>query len=421
MTRAATWTYQLFMTGLVALGLAEAVFTLVDTERATETVRLAAAQAAAGTSVVSANPFSSVLLKVGAVEVIFAAALVFVLAWRAPRRPEARALAIFLSYWLVPVGLMIMGGFPVAITFAGVTALEWVRTAALLRFAALFPRPLAVADLAEARRRVRGGRIRGALRTMWHAAGTPLRWPVTLALRWAGRPVPADFRLHDVPAALCLRPGVVWGIAAIGTAAMFAVRMTGHAVLAAILWLLMLAVSAQGLMFLFTNYRVAGAAERRRLLWVVQGFYAAAWIVALTFAAFIAIIVRWDVATPAAAAGAFPSLAFTVVFVGAILVLFVMLASLGVAIFYTGALDPALILRQTTAYGILTFAAGIGFAVIEQVAASTVQRWLHLSSGFSAGVAGVVVALGVGPLRERISRFVAKRGGKPAAGVETTV
>jgi class 3 adenylate cyclase len=265
--------------------------------------------------------------------------------WRAWDRPSARVLALFLAFagvgWPAGVGL----------TPDVITALEALAVpsamAALLRFSVVFPQPL------EAR-----------------TGGWPPSW-----LRGVFEPLP-------------LTAGAV-GLT------LFSALLLPLGLVALQLFMVLLLVVGAGLaMFnLRASYGRAATAERRRLLWLVTGFYAFFWVLLLAFPAGLVIYMLGSLF--AQLPGAFVDITFqSLVNVGVLL----LPAFIGVGIFYSGALDPRLAIRAASIYGALGLILLSLFVAVENVASSQLMSMLHLPDNLGGWVAGTAVAGGCGPL-----------------------
>jgi hypothetical protein len=307
--------------------------------------------------------------------------LALTLAWRAAHRPEARVLAVFLSCLFVPGAALSAAGLTVNGQLLLHAVGSWVAVACFLRFASLFPGPVTEATLQEAARgraEQRGkkpasvGRIRRAL----------------------------------------LRPGLVWGSAAAGAAVMVAARMAGSMAVEVAISIGLLCGVVTGVGYLRSSYQVSNPAGRRRILWVVQGFYGALWMLGLGMLASVAISAKAGFAQGAAGVTTdlvVPYAAMAVQILGSIAAMGVIVAGLGVALLYDGALDPALALKRTTVYGIFAVAGALLFGVVENVASSFLADVLQLSEGLGAAVAGAAVALAFRPLTQWITGVVERR------------
>jgi hypothetical protein len=362
--------FQLVLTAVILLGLAQSVLFVVRPQLAVETTRrLIEASAGGGVRVGGAGQ-GAVPLVARSVLSALGGLIALLLLWRIPHRRDARMLALLLACGSAPVGLAAYLGAPVRVCVLLPRVIGWLRAAAFVRFAALFPHPLTPERLAAARR---------------------------------SRPLA---RLRQALAARLLRPGVVWTVAALGAAVTVAEGLAGVSTVVALLWVVLY---LQGVGFLLAGYRTAERADRRQIMWVLQGFNGAVWIVLLSAGAMMVIMVQAMRRAQHLADFVLPLSAISTFMTGIVVGGGVILLSLALAIFYEGALDPSLVIRKTTVYGALTLCAAFLFAVLEQFASTFIQDWLHLSSNITSGVAGALVGMSLGPLRDRIARAVERR------------
>jgi hypothetical protein len=149
---------------------------------------------------------------------------------------------------------------------------------------------------------------------------------------------------------------------------------------------------------LILNYRAAAVHERSRALWVVAGFTVALVIVLVTagFAVF----------------GLLPdspqAIAFLLIVLPSLAPLALVL-SLMVAVFYTGAFDPRLVIRRTTAWGACGLLLTGLFALVENVISATISRWLHLPENVGTMVASMAVALAFVSLQKYVFPRLSRR------------
>lgn len=297
--------------------------------------------------------------------------LVAALLWRAAHRPEARVLAVFLSLLMMPGMLLEVVGVPRQTYLYVASGLAFLNAAAFVRFAALFPRPLAPAELAARRAWVRGLQA-AALRPgpVWAAAG--VLGALTMGLSFAAGPAGGSLGLLTVVPLLV------------------------------------------GVALLRRSYRIAGAEERRKLLWVVQGFYTGAWVLALGFIAMMVVSAGAGFASAANGGGSVSTAGLLVFTLGVELAILIVLCSLAFALFYHGAIEPGLVIQKTTIYGILTVGGAATFGLVENLASDVVLEALSLPQSWGGPIAGAVVAGAVTLLRQRVGGWVNRRF--PAAG-----
>lgn len=312
------------------------------------------------------------------VEALLAAAIVLALVWRASERADARALAWFLAFltnFSSAESVQELGLLPpteAARIAVGVfdSAIWWLALAAFLRFSVIFPRPLAVADF-----------------------------------RMAGL---APWRRH------LLNPRVVWGGAALLAPLSFGIgRFVGGELwsgpllavqLAAFLLFLALVFGflwgiEQGVRHLRIGYRIVGAADRRRILWVVLGFSLAMWAIFIGLAGLVPVALA---AVAASDGWVLPVLPFLVIVVAPL----VIVVFLAVAIFYDGAIDPALVIRRTALYGAFGVVLTFLYAGVENVVSSALAERLGLPERSASWIAAGAVALVFGFARHGIARFL---------------
>lgn len=345
-----------------------------------------------------AGPHGWIVVAVFAVSAITALAacgLALLLLWRVPNRPDARALTLFLAFLAIFWGSVFRflhvewaaDGLSISLSYGGGwvsdTALAsfLLALAAFLRFSALFPRPL----------------TRDRLR--------PSRAP----------------RLLRVTRLATLRPGAAWG----GAAALLLVLnflpdltawATGSPASAAAAFLaimLLLTVFAGiamvlGARNLLDSYRSATPGERKRILWLVSGFSAAAWML-IGAAALMTVAVTLDVAgTPAV----------VVVALALVLAPLTVVFSAATGILYSGALEPGLALRRSTLYGLLGVIGLVAYTAVETALSELVERWVPLPGFIGPVAAGVLVALVLIPLRKIVARRLPGPGEPPAPATE---
>jgi hypothetical protein len=333
-----------------------------------------------------------------------ACALAAFLAWRVPDRPDARALTFFLCFLALYWGslfrfIQVEGAnreFTIELSYGG----GWVSqvaiasflfaVAAFLRFSALFPEPL-TPDRLPPSRTPRG------LRRLREAFLRPVPvWSFPIALL-------AVQRFGTQLASLILIDKEA--VAASGQAPRsFIVTLIGIACIQVVACLCALLLGARNLR---DSYRRVSAADRKRMMWVVGGFSASTWMV---FGALglVALIVATDISADALGA----AIPLALVFAPAILV-----ASAAIGILYAGAIDPALVLRRSTVYGIVGALGLVMFAAIENVLSELVEQRLHMPGFVGAILAGGLVTIGLIPVRSGIASMIKRRSGSPSGSI----
>jgi class 3 adenylate cyclase len=157
---------------------------------------------------------------------------------------------------------------------------------------------------------------------------------------------------------------------------------------------------------LITSFSRGSEQQRRRVLWLVEGAVGA--FVLIQVPIWMSMVAMLVTLTSDA-----PPPTMMLVPIGFAAGAFVMIGSVGIAAFAEGAVDPALAIRKTTAYGALGILFTTCFVAIEQLVSSLTVWSLHLSNQSAAIVAGTVAAIALGPLRSRIekrtNRFIDRR------------
>lgn len=320
-----------------------------------------------------------------------AAALSLALAWRSWNREDARSLATFLAmaaFVLAADGLWNLLSMTAVPEWAASTAELSIPLcalggmAAMLRFSCTFPRALAPAELAPANG---GSRARRLLAAAQRASADAAA--VRRACAWAAGLLVLAPHAVSLAAAARGRPLPLLGTVKYVLLAMVVGSM---------------AVSAANLR---AGYRVADAEGRRRVFWVLEGFLLATAVAVVASA----LKLLQDVTGYTPPLRFWYGLAMMAAFTA-------LLACLAVAMFYAGALDPALAIRRTAVAGLVGLAMVVLFATLEQA----LQGWLGAELGLSdrsGGVAtGVMVGLAFEPVRARTAAWV-ERVLAPAASV----
>lgn len=309
------------------------------------------------------------------VAMLAAALLAGMLAWKTPARADARALALFLVFIFLPDDILRtpLEVFGISLDDRTVASLGWIPVwlalAAFLRFSALFPERSIVRE----------------------THPTSVRHPAPHRGRRAMLRARSGL----------LRPGVVWPTAAILSLITIGLTVIGGAIVAQwimIFWLAVLAAIVSGVLQLLQTYRSSTPVERAQILWVVFGFYAAAWAAVLIYI----LVPFYERYAPPSALGGLGWLAIGQLLLPLPLILIVV--SLYVGVFHGGALDPERAIRKTTTYGLVVFVEILLFTAVEEVTASAlVERVVGpTSSRASAYIGGGAIALAFRPLKHWI-------------------
>lgn len=385
--------FQVALTALCAASIVQSLIGVVWPQviSAHRLLMTAAISASSGVNLGEANVPAVELYVEGAV-CLAAVGLALALVWRAGARAETRSLALLLATAFFPAYMVAQAGVPYSTVVVIQSAMHWVYIGAFLRFAALFPQPLTLADLEAA------GRARAERKGR------------------APKPVSRGRRL-------LLSPAAVWGGALVAGAVSGISSAAGQPVWHVVLAPLLIWSLYRGLGLLRAGYAVADAVGQRRILWVVQGLYSMVWLGVVMIGAIGYGMVE---GARAAAAGLSPAEiqvpheVMTAANVSQSLSVLVMVVCLAFAIFFQGALDPRLALKRTTVYAMMAVSGALLFAVVENLASSVIADVLHLSEGFGAAIAGGVVALGFNPVRDWLTRRVENRLGGVLQNAETS-
>jgi hypothetical protein len=348
----------------------------------------------------------SIRIFVGSIVVTVLAALAgsvlaLTLVTRSWQRPGVRSLALFLAAVSTLWGSILRlieittTGSDIQIQLQASNRIELfvlatsviVASASFLRFSALFPSPIDAAALPPARRFRLLRRARVALLRsgpVWVTSGIALcvmlgYGPVAqrvLALVITGAP-PTESILADNAT---VRRAWIVGLVVVTVATMLVMPVTAMIV---------------GMRNLLAGYGVSDTEERRRLLWLVAGTSIAGWMIlvpllGIPIMALTSLSIDW-----------LSYLAGLLwVFAPAVLV-----CAVAAAIFYSGAVDPALVLKRSTIYGILGAAAFVVFTALESVLSNVFEATLGLPGLAGSITAGCVAAGLMVPVRNRLAKL----------------
>lgn len=294
--------------------------------------------------------------------------IAMLIAWRAGNHPPNIAIALSLTF--------IYGSVVVAFLFDRLQVLPLIRqivqlllffvaSALYIRSSQLFPRKLTAADI----------------------ASSPTIWGKSPRLRQA--------------AAFLLRPAAAWIISATASAVI---------VLAAdirVFFPLWMAIAAIGILYFYITLRGSDAEARRKVLWFFEAALAAAIITMFAGAINLALP---QSATPGARA--------VIQQIFSIANGLVMVTCFAAAVFYAGAISPALIVRKTLVYGATVALLLFVFAVVEIYVAHSIIHALHVNDSFASAVLGAVFGLAFHPLKHRIELFMKRFAPKDEGGIE---
>lgn len=323
-------------------------------------------------------PLANLLYVVITASIVAAASAVTVaLLIRCAAAPEGRALAMMLAAltfaagaaeplymmrqaWNLPWLLDSLLDFTAPLAFV-------VALGSVLRFTTLFPQPLTAAQL-------RSERVLPRLRVLLLDGRRLWSWLFGIALV-------AEAGVLSAPALRRLAGGSGPGF-----------PLHKLALIGLILLGLTICVAN-----LRTGYRLSGEVGRRRIYWVLEGLLAGTVVLALASALKILqmagmIEIASRIWYPLAALG---SVLLIILFVA-------------VAMFYAGALDPALAIRRTAATGLVGLAMVFIFAITQQLVQELLVAWLGMSDRAGGMATGGVVALSFEPVQRRLNGLVAR-------------
>jgi len=202
-------------------------------------------------------------------------------------------------------------------------------------------------------------------------------------------------------AILLLHPPAAWGIAATAAAVMLTTQSI-H-----VFYPVWMAITATGLLYFYITFRGPDVEARNKVLWFFEAVLAA---VVITIVAGALSLALPKSMSPTALAVL--QLILTIVNSLAMVTCFAM------AVFYAGAVSPALIVRKTLVYGATVALLLFVFAVIEIYLAHSVIHALHVDDRFASAVLGAIFGLAFHPLKQRIEHFMKRFAPKDKAAVE---
>lgn len=190
--------------------------------------------------------------------------------------------------------------------------------------------------------------------------------------------------------------------------------------------IMMLILIWLGIRHLRSAYGVAPEPRRRRIAWLVHGIVLAFWAVILLHV-LPEFWKGWSAAhtsDPGAGTGAGATL-LTIARndLGTFIPVSLIVVSVAVGVFHSGAIDPELVLKRTTIYGALAVMFLFLFAGIESLVSELVERGLGLPGLVGSMLVGGFVAVMIAPLRKPLSRLADRlvpRTERSGQGVDQT-
>jgi hypothetical protein len=297
--------------------------------------------------------------------------IALLIAWRAGDHAPNIAIALSLAF--------IYGSIVVALLFDRLQVMPLLRqivqvlllflaSALYIRSAQLFPRKLTAADI----------------------ASSPTVWGKSPPLQKA-----AAFLLH---------PAAAWIISATATAV---ILLTADVRVFLPMWM---AITATGIVYFYITLRGPDVEARHKVLWFFEAALAAA---ITTIAAGALDLTLGHAITPDVRAVI--QLVFNIVNGLTMVICF------AAAVFYAGAISPALIVRKTLVFSATIALLVFLFAVIEIYIAHSLIHALHVNDRFASAVLGAIFGLAFHPLKHRIEHFLKRFAPKDKAGVEPAV
>ena len=204
-------------------------------------------------------------------------------------------------------------------------------------------------------------------------------------------------------------PVTLWGLAAVVAGTLLAFDPDGNWILLPALMAMMMVLILiwRGIRYLRSAYRTASKSDRRRIAWLVHGMVLAFWAVLLVYV-LPEFYEGWAAVHDGEGLAVIPGPTLAGIVrrdVGTLIPVFLIVGSVAVSVFYSGAIDPELVLKRTTVYGALAVMFLFVFAGIEGLVSELVERSLGLPGLFGSALVGGFLALVIVPLRKRFSRL----------------
>jgi hypothetical protein len=294
--------------------------------------------------------------------------IALLIAWRAGDHAPNIAIALSLTF--------IYGSIVVALLFDRLqvvplvrpivqTSLFFLSSALFIRSSQLFPRKLTAVDI----------------------ASSPTIWGKSPPLQKA-----AVFLLH---------PAAAWIISATATAVIL-ITANPHVFLP--MWM---AITATGIVYFYITLRGSDIEARHKVLWFFEAAIAAA--ITTMFAGALELVFGQSMT---------PGVRAVIQLILNIVNGLIMVTCFAAAVFYAGAISPALIIRKTLVYSATVVLLLFLFAVIEIYIAHSVIHALHVNDRFASAVLGAIFGLAFHPLKHRIEHFMKRFAPKDKAAAE---
>lgn len=330
----------------------------------------------------------------GPLNLLFAAyalLISLVVTWRTGHKREGRHMALLLGYLAACMALSIVPAGVTETWRQALFGLCWLGAIVEgLKFFTAFPRPLTLAGIEGfLGRRRKAGLLHAADRGAARAAGALVGtlWAkaafTAVALGFAYRLVGQGSHRYNILSDFIRPSGLPLPLEVL-------LELSGGAVIvsvAAVAW---------------TSFRLADAEERRRMLWIVL----AQLTVAVFTVASLLLALLWGL-TGSESIG-FVRGIFAVGYHP--FIWFVDLSGFALAIFYSGAFDLRPVITKTTLYGALFLILTFLFATVEELAQDALTNRLGVPEGLGTWLGAGVIAVALGPVRERLQRVLQRVG-----------
>ena len=342
-----------------------------------------------------------------------AGVLAVVLIWSSITQSGVQLLSLHLAALSLGHSTMIDASGPgnilhrIVYVIAGSTAVV-----AFVRFTCHFPRTLTGGEVTRAREELPLSPI----------AWSKCRAPDDAAAGWIAK------AWRKLQASTVTRPGLVWVsgiffaglqytmIAEFGTKySLVAFNLSSPAArgIWIILILYFMTAILLGVSNLRVNYFYAESQERRKLLWLAQGY-----IFTIFLFSFLSVLL---VLATVAGSPVLYVVARSVAFITYPLVFLSVLLCYVIAVFATGAFNPSLVVRKTTVYGTMLVVMTCIFTGIESIVTNHLTTRFGLPESIGTWLGGGTVALAFGPVRtwfERVSLRIFAAGDQGEKGPE---
>ena len=149
-----------------------------------------------------------------------------------------------------------------------------------------------------------------------------------------------------------------------------------------------------GLVYFYVSYRSSDQDARRKVLWFLEA------VVAVFIFSVIAAGIR-------AVLGAEPSLLRSIIsLIWVAAYSLILLTCVVAAVFYAGAVSPALVVRRTMVYGVTIALLLFAFATVEAFIAEQLVASLGVTDHFASAFLGALFGLAFRPLKTRLERLL---------------